>query len=633
MGKATSLIELILKKWGDDAAKVAAPAAGVAAAGQSDDADAGFITKGGKTLLEAWHGSPHKFDKFSMDQIGTGEGAQAYGHGLYFADEIDVAKGYQPRDRANEDWMYEQYKAAEEAGDQYMMDAWERAMMHDSPIELRASAADPDYDEYSQAAFAEVADALSSSPGTGSLSKVEIDVTPESLLDYDKPLSEQSDVVQRFFAGKEGISPDTNGRALTESLLKNRDQGLSLKELQKIASQEMSDGGIKGVQYQDWVNQAQGSDIRNYVIHDDSLINIAERGNADPRLLAGTAAGTAGLAGLLAAGQSGDADAGPLTAAAKALLDKNFTESAVRSATDMAAAHKSREALTTMNIDEFLNLAQKGYAPDKFGALQSVDKFDEVPFLSIGYRDGSDGVAHVTGHEGRHRAMTLKSRGETQMPVRVRGDIRWDQQDTPNFDYVDDWPALLASQNEGITSPFPFKRGDSNLLDSSDMALRSKYTPPKKPEPKPDSYDTEILAELLDEFNFEKGNADPRLLAGTAAGTAGLMAAPMLADKDKPLPVPTWGDVGESVGGVLSMPMTGLQGIARGLYGLATGEDIVTAGAEAAGVMGSEHKGSLMTPGMDSDKGADRMEKYVTEKTGDESLGWLTKMGLLLGGI
>ena len=633
MGKATSLIELILKKWGDDAAKVAAPAAGVAAAGQSDDADAGFITKGGKTLLEAWHGSPHKFDKFSMDQIGTGEGAQAYGHGLYFADEIDVAKGYQPRDRANEDWMYQQYKAAEEAGDQYMMDAWERAMMHDSPIELRASAADPDYDEYSQAAFAEVADALSSSPGTGSLSKVEIDVTPESLLDYDKPLSEQSDVVQRFFAGKEGISPDTNGRALTESLLKNRDQGLSLKELQKIASQEMSDGGIKGVQYQDWVNQAQGSDIRNYVIHDDSLINIAERGNADPRLLAGTAAGTAGLAGLLAAGQSGDADAGPLTAAAKALLDKNFTESAVRSATDMAAAHKSREALTTMNIDEFLNLAQKGYAPDKFGALQSVDKFDEVPFLSIGYRDGSDGVAHVTGHEGRHRAMTLKSRGETQMPVRVRGDIRWDQQDTPNFDYVDDWPALLASQNEGITSPFPFKRGDSNLLDSSDMALRSKYTPPKKPEPKPDSYDTEILAELLDEFNFEKGNADPRLLAGTAAGTAGLMAAPMLADKDKPLPVPTWGDVGESVGGVLSMPMTGLQGIARGLYGLATGEDIVTAGAEAAGVMGSEHKGSLMTPGMDSDKGADRMEKYVTEKTGDESLGWLTKMGLLLGGI
>ena len=78
-------------------------AGGLLAAGQSEDADAGFITRGGKTLLEAWHGSPHKFDRFSMDQIGTGEGAQAYGHGLYFADEIDVAKGYQPRDRANEE--------------------------------------------------------------------------------------------------------------------------------------------------------------------------------------------------------------------------------------------------------------------------------------------------------------------------------------------------------------------------------------------------------------------------------------------------------------------------------------------------------------------------------------------------
>ena len=31
-----------------------------------------------------WHGSPHKFDKFDSSKIGTGEGAQAYGHGLYF---------------------------------------------------------------------------------------------------------------------------------------------------------------------------------------------------------------------------------------------------------------------------------------------------------------------------------------------------------------------------------------------------------------------------------------------------------------------------------------------------------------------------------------------------------------------
>src|SRR5690606_21348765 len=30
----------------------------------------------------AYHGTPHKVDRFSTDKIGTGEGAQAYGWGL-----------------------------------------------------------------------------------------------------------------------------------------------------------------------------------------------------------------------------------------------------------------------------------------------------------------------------------------------------------------------------------------------------------------------------------------------------------------------------------------------------------------------------------------------------------------------
>ncbi len=42
-----------------------------------------------------WHGSPHRFNKFDMSKIGTGEGAQAYGHGLYFADNPEVARAYQ----------------------------------------------------------------------------------------------------------------------------------------------------------------------------------------------------------------------------------------------------------------------------------------------------------------------------------------------------------------------------------------------------------------------------------------------------------------------------------------------------------------------------------------------------------
>lgn len=45
----------------------------------------------------AWHGTPHNFDEFDASKIGTGEGAQAFGHGLYFAQSKDVASGYRTR--------------------------------------------------------------------------------------------------------------------------------------------------------------------------------------------------------------------------------------------------------------------------------------------------------------------------------------------------------------------------------------------------------------------------------------------------------------------------------------------------------------------------------------------------------
>jgi site-specific DNA-cytosine methylase len=42
----------------------------------------------------AYHGSPYKFDKFDLSKIGTGEGAQAFGWGLYFTDLESIARHY-----------------------------------------------------------------------------------------------------------------------------------------------------------------------------------------------------------------------------------------------------------------------------------------------------------------------------------------------------------------------------------------------------------------------------------------------------------------------------------------------------------------------------------------------------------
>ena len=53
--------------------------------------------QGVKFQVDAWHGSPYQFDKFTTEKIGTGEGAQAFGWGLYFTDLEDIAKGYAKR--------------------------------------------------------------------------------------------------------------------------------------------------------------------------------------------------------------------------------------------------------------------------------------------------------------------------------------------------------------------------------------------------------------------------------------------------------------------------------------------------------------------------------------------------------
>jgi hypothetical protein len=41
-----------------------------------------------------YHGSPYRFDKFSTAHMGTGEGAQAFGWGLYFTELEDIANRY-----------------------------------------------------------------------------------------------------------------------------------------------------------------------------------------------------------------------------------------------------------------------------------------------------------------------------------------------------------------------------------------------------------------------------------------------------------------------------------------------------------------------------------------------------------
>ena len=343
---------------------------GLLAAGQSEDADAGFVTRGGKTLLEAWHGSPHKFDKFSIDQIGTGEGAQAYGHGLYFADSEDVARQYRDTLSLNgyQDNNTNYAKALELGLSAGEFDRFEGMVrMAATKDGLDTGRISKDLQEYLQwpddsmpALESFVGEYLDTLP-KGALYRTEIDVTPESLLDWDKPISEQSEAVRELAKyhnlerSQSGLKENT-GAGLYQAL-GQRNAGAdfdnsSLRGADRHANSVLEEAGIKGVRYLDGRSRAPnivdkrnqsllkhyGGDIQktvdhlvrlyhgpdkddyaqqlikefeagpsyNYVIFDDSLINIAERGAADPRLLGGTALGSAGILGAIAAGERDD---------------------------------------------------------------------------------------------------------------------------------------------------------------------------------------------------------------------------------------------------------------------------------------------------------------------------------------
>jgi len=58
-----------------------------------------------KPGMIVFHGSGANFDKFEIDKINTGEGAQAYGYGLYFTDSEDIARFYKSAVRQGQDLL------------------------------------------------------------------------------------------------------------------------------------------------------------------------------------------------------------------------------------------------------------------------------------------------------------------------------------------------------------------------------------------------------------------------------------------------------------------------------------------------------------------------------------------------
>lgn len=158
--------------------------------------------------ITAYHGSPHSFDQFDISKLGTGEGAQAYGHGLYFAGNEKIAKHYRdmlaPRVSGNSALQTHNgdIDAAIAEANQRIShyEAMEPSRTRDGLLQINKQ---------------KLLDLTSRKAGNGPLSghmyKVKLNVKPSELLDWDKPLSEQPEVARKLgYASHEDINQRQN---------------------------------------------------------------------------------------------------------------------------------------------------------------------------------------------------------------------------------------------------------------------------------------------------------------------------------------------------------------------------------------------------------------------------------------
>jgi hypothetical protein len=266
----------------------------------------GFVTDE-SGALRLYHGSPHDFDRFSMGKIGTGEGAQAYGQGLYFAENEEIAQSYRNALR-----FPRMAKASDTAA-------------FDSGLSLRDQVIDDlnyyngnidpvrfSYESMMLSEFPEVKDAAAQKLAmldeinkefSGRMYEVEVNANPEDFINYDAPLSAQPPNVQRQFGyvprpmPQEEVaayelakreSPNDIGNHPAVQDIYRRESGANAAErnfqrqvtgggIDEAARISLSEAGIPGVRYLDAGSRGAGDGSRNYVIFDENLINIVRK--------------------------------------------------------------------------------------------------------------------------------------------------------------------------------------------------------------------------------------------------------------------------------------------------------------------------------------------------------------------
>jgi hypothetical protein len=277
--------------------------------------------------IRAFHGSPFDFDRFALSKIGSGEGAQAYGHGLYFAENPSVANEYKQSLSKSNPWEWEgkpvspglytdsdvpyevKHALSWLEGNQKLgettPDLIQRRIkdLTDHAAFLRGTN-DPGNVNAARMYDSGVRSLSSIDPNklkmpTGKMYEVIINADPEHFLDWDAPLSEQHPKVQEAFG--ESVKKEAYGRALASTDKVRADElwGMVKDPIKAPVSfakdllqkpevvDQLRQAGIPGIKYLDQGSRGTSGGTRNFVVFDDKLIDIIKK---------------YGLAGLIAAG-------------------------------------------------------------------------------------------------------------------------------------------------------------------------------------------------------------------------------------------------------------------------------------------------------------------------------------------
>jgi len=281
--------------------------------------------------LITYHGTPHRFPsteknllgEFDASKIGTGEGAQSYGYGIYVAENPSVAKDYQLMERnwfdtskakykgKTIDSWYEQAQKDQERAYRTKNSAlekdanvrlayWENIMTHTHPQTVLKQFTDPEFGWDDATKYAKSIDInkFVGIPETGTLYKVDLpDDKIAKMLDWDKPLSKQSPEVQSAIEKLTGIRVDKKLLNEYDDALLNALQGGStdlpkqpidplgsdlmrmISKNDKESAQKLRDQGIPGVKYFDAGSRDISEGTRNFVVFpgEEKSLRILER--------------------------------------------------------------------------------------------------------------------------------------------------------------------------------------------------------------------------------------------------------------------------------------------------------------------------------------------------------------------